>query len=209
MPQYDTQPVMPVQSTVAIHDNSDAVVGACDVDKEGQPKATGIMAGADSVTQKAGVGKDSPSAPDYIRIEGAMGPSTYLINGLYKPTTEMSGGMPVYAKIGDRDGCCEYRSTVKRWQVKRMEHKGTDIGLAACVVPAKCFPRHCPVGVWQIVVVDKYLPLPAITVVLATEEETRLYRAEVERETTRVVKGSHNVRIAGVTGTKAASINGM
>ena len=179
-------------------------------DDEAKSKAVAMKVDTDPATQTTGVGL-APRAfagGVCIDIDGATGPSAYLINGVYEATDELSGGLPVYVKVGSHDACLEYRVVANRWQVKRIEHKGTDIGLAVCAVPAKCQPQNCPAAKWQIVVVDKLIPLPAITISVVDKEEVEAYRGKVEREAARVMKVSHNVRITGATGTYAGYING-
>ena len=70
-----------------------------------------------------------------VRIEGATGTNAGGINGMYEATAELSGDMPVYAKVGDRDVWLEYRTDRKQWQVKPTVSKGTDGTWAYCTVP--------------------------------------------------------------------------
>ena len=58
-----------------------------------------------------------------VRITGATGTNSDLINGWYEPSEEMSGGMCVYVKVGDNDTCLEYNDKLKKWQVKPVDCK--------------------------------------------------------------------------------------
>ena len=66
------------------------------------------------------------SKPVTVRICGVEGVRAARVNGIYNPTDELNGGMPVYAKQGDAGTCLEYRSGVKKWFVKATQLKGTD-----------------------------------------------------------------------------------
>ena len=202
------------QQTVAIsvqHGNNDAVSADDDDDDEAKPKAAAMKVESGSVvTQTAGVGVGITShlTSGGVRIVGAMGPNAGRINGVYVATTEMSGDMPVYAKVGYSNMWLEYRAH-KTWQVKTTADKGTDASMVFCAVPAKCQPQYCPAGQWKIAVNDTFVTLPAIVVSVVTREEVDAYRAHVEEEAARVVKGSYKVTIAGTTGKYPGSINGI
>ena len=180
-------------------------------DDEAKQKAAATKVGSASAAPTAGVGKGSASAAATmcsVRIVGAMGPQIALVNGVYEATSEFAGGMPVYAKVGDPNVYLEYKADDNIWTVQSTDYKGIAKIYAVCDVPAKCLPQNCPVGKWEIVMCDKDIPLPAITIAVVTQQEVAAYRAEVEREAARVVNGSHNVRITGATGDFADSING-
>ena len=144
-----------------------------------------------------------------VCIEGASGTNAALMNGMYEATTELSGGMPVYVKVDGGNVCLEYRPFANAWQMKLTAGLGTNMCTAACTVPAKCSPQDCPVGKWSAYDASNWGPQPAVTVTVVTQQEVDAYRAEVEREAARVVKGSHYVRITGATGTYALDINGV
>ena len=145
-----------------------------------------------------------------VRIIGATGINAGVINGVYEPTGELSdGNMTVYRKMGAGDVWLEYHASTKLWQVKRTAAKGTSVCLAYCVVTVKGLPTECPKGQWQIDDGSKFYPQPAITVSITSEDEAEAYRAELEREAARVVKGISSVRVEGATGTHADKINGV
>ena len=136
-----------------------------------------IIVDTDAVTKTAGVEDIAPpsSSSSGVCIAGAMGPKGGIINGTYEATSEMSGDMPVYVKVGHDSICMVYRADVKQWQVKPSD---TDGYLAYCVTPAKCLPEECPVGKWFIDVGQKEVLLPAITISLVNKDELEKYREE-------------------------------
>ena len=145
-----------------------------------------------------------------VRIQGATGISAADINGVYEPTDELSGNVTVYRKLGAGDWWLEYRASVKQWQVKPTASKGTDVCWAYCTVPVKRLPyQECPGGQWQVSDGSRHVSQPAVIIAAVSEEEVEAYRAELEREAGRVVKGTSNVRIQGATGISAADINGV
>ena len=137
-------------------------------------------------------------------ITGATGIAADKINGMYEITDELSGDLPVYAKVGNEDIWLEYKTTTKSWQVKATKYKGTSTCSAYCKVPAKCLPQECPVAKWQVVMDGNYVYQPAVTISVLTQQEVEAYLAELEREAARLVNGSQHVRITG-----AAIVNGV
>ena len=192
-------------------DNAISDVTHDDVDdNDANPKEAAIKVDASPAAVKtAGVGISSPAASGGIRIAGAMGPSCCRFNGVYEATSEMSGDMPVYVKVGDNKVCMEYYAPNMQWQVKPTKEKGKGLCFTLCVVPAKCLPEECPDGKWYVYESTKFVSQPAITVSLVSKDEVEAYREELEREAAREVKGRHNVRITGATGVKAGLINGV
>ena len=178
-------------------------------DDEAKPMAAAMMVDTDPAVKTAGVDIASPAALGGVRITGAMGPQSALINGVYQATSEMSGDLPVYVKVGNNAVCMEYYAPNDQWQVKSTDNKGTKFCGASCVVPVKRLPHQCPAGKWQTVVGTKFVPLSTITASLVGKEEVEAYREEQDRETARVVIGSHNVCVTGATGVKADLINGV
>ena len=203
--KWEPQPAV----TISVqHDNSDAASAEDIDDDEAKPKAAAMKVASGSiVAQTAGACVASLTASGGVRIVGAMGPNAGAINGMYEATTEISGDMPVYAKVGDGDIWLVY--VFKEWNVKTTVQKGTSFSLALCYVPAKCLPEECPVGQWQMYANGKIVPLPAITISVVTPQEADAYLAEVQKEASRLVKGSNNVTIAGATGKYADDINGI
>ena len=191
-------------------DDDDAIVGTCDVDDDAaKPKSSAPMLVTTNPASAAGMNIASSISPGGVRIIGAMCPSGAMLNGVYEATSEMSGDMPVYVKVGDNGMCMEYYAPNDQWQVKESEHKGTDLCLAYCSVPIRCLPEQCPAGQWYVWSGTKLVPQSAVTSSPVSKEEVGAYREEQEREAARVVKGRHNVRITGTTGVKAGLINGV
>ena len=202
--KYAPQP----EVTISVQDDNNCAASADDGDDdEAKPKAAAMKVDLGPVAaQTTGRGLVSSAASGGVRIVGAMGPNAGRINGIYEATPEMSGSMPVYAKVGCRDMWLEYR--VMSWQVKPTSQKGKDGGFALCAVPAKCLPEKCPPGQWQLSDGGKLVLRPTIVISVVTQEEVEAHLEQVEREAARVVNGSQNVRIAGATGPKADYVNG-
>ena len=65
-----------------------------------------------------------PSAT-WITIAGATGFQKDIINGTYVKTTEVKNGKPVYAKVGNKNGCLFY-TTADKWTVTDVTDKDTN-----------------------------------------------------------------------------------
>ena len=145
-----------------------------------------------------------------VRIDGVTGPNAGVINGMYEATSEMSGDMPEYMKVGDRFVWLEYIASRMLWQVTDSGSKGTSSAMAYCDVPAKCLPQDCPAGGLRVYNGYDYDQSLAFTFSsVTTQVEVDAYLAHVESEANRVVKGRHSIRIAGVTGQNEATVNGV
>ena len=143
-------------------DNSDALlgegagVGLGDVgdqaDNKAKPNAAAMKDGAGlAAAPTACVGKWSAAAatPCSVRMEGAMGPNVYLVNGVYEPTSELSEDVPVFAKVGEPNVYLEYNADINSWTVQSTDYNGIAEVYAVCSVPAKCLPQHCPISQWR------------------------------------------------------------
>jgi hypothetical protein len=62
-----------------------------------------------------------------IVIEGVSGRVAYEVNGVYDPTSETSGGYPIFVKRNDKRKWLEYNADLQRWQVKPTAGKGVDM----------------------------------------------------------------------------------
>ena len=197
------------QSSVTVslsRDDGDAA------DDEAKPTAAAAKVDCDAALKTTGVNAPTPApaASSIVRIAGAMGPNGPYINDVYQATSEMLGEMPVYVKVGNTMMCMEYSASLKAWQVKNTAYKGEDNALAYCFSDGKCLPEDCPAGQWYVVNDGpKHELQPTVTISLASKEEVDACREELDREWAREVKGRHNVRITGATGTKAGLINGV
>ena len=100
-----------------------------------------------------------------VRITGATGINADLINGIYVVTDELSGDMPVYAKMGNSDLWLMYVASTKDWNIQTTAVKGSDIiAKAYCKVSHKCLPHECPAGMWKVHNGDKPVIQTAITI---------------------------------------------
>ena len=150
--------------TVSLHaDDSKTAAAAMKVD-------------AGPTGKTAGVGIATSAGSGGVRITGeAMG----KINGVYEATNQMSGGMPVYVKVGFNDMCMEYRAHHRTWQLKAIDLIGTDVCSASCTVPVKCLPAQCPVGHWYVGITGHdAVPQPAVTISPVSNVELEAYREE-------------------------------
>ena len=146
-----------------------------------------------------------------VRIVGASGVYAAIVNGMYEPTDELSeGNVTIYRNVGNGGVWLEYRASNKQWQVKPTASKGTDVCWAYCTVPVKRLPyQECPGGQWQVSDGSRHVSQPAVIIAAVSEDDVEAYRAELEREAARVVKGTSSVCIQGATGIGAAFINGV
>ena len=118
-----------------------------------------------------------------VHIIGATGANSDSVNGEYKATTELSGGMPIYAKLGSTVMILEYLDVAKAWQAKNKTDKGLNRALAYCNTPVKCLPQDCPVSKWEVTDNTKFHKQPAVTI-------------------------SSHIFIIGATGANGDSVNG-
>ena len=164
------------------------------------------MVDTDPTVKAAGMGIPSHAASGGVRITGAMGPNSVLVNGIYEATSEMSGDVPVYVKVGYNEVCLEYIVVTKSWQVR--DRNGTDLCFAGCTVSAKCLPQERPGGKWKVLAGSKFVPLPTISISHINNEEVDAYREELEREAARELSSNRSLCITGATGSISGFING-
>ena len=155
-----------------------------------------------------------------VRITGATGIAAGVINGVYEPTETMNDNATVYFKEGDASICLEYyrAASIMQWQVKRTTDNGTyrawtfcgvlsrclrttvkdtDRAWAFCGVLARCLPQECPAGQWYVYDGSNWGTQSSVTISFASTAADR------------VMKGNHNIRTTGATGTAAGFVNGM
>ena len=65
------------------------------------------------------------------------------VNGVYEPTSKLSGGMPVYRKVGDGERWLWFYAPKSQWQVTRTANRGNGLAAAYCAVPLPCVPQDC------------------------------------------------------------------
>jgi hypothetical protein len=126
-----------------------------------------------------------------VRVAGATGTNAATINGVYEPTTEVSNGITVYRKVGDSDKWLEYGAGGKNeWVVKKTSDKGHARGWASLFVDQLTVPEKCGKegASWQVYDGTKFNSQTTVTITIA---------------------GIKAVRIAGATGSNAASVNGV
>ena len=86
-----------------------------------------------------------------VCIEGATGPNSHLVNGVFELTEELCDGLPAYKRIGTRNEMwLEYNADLFKWKVRQTASRGTAKGHASCSVVSACLPQDCPEGMWQV-----------------------------------------------------------
>ncbi len=83
-----------------------------------------------------------------IRIDNATGPKARFVNGIYEPTDELCGELPVYRKIGITDLWLEFLSL--RWHLRPTFVRGTNKGMAFVDVERPCLPQDAASKVWLV-----------------------------------------------------------
>ena len=117
-------------------------------------------------------------------IRGATGDKAHTINGIFETTDEMSGGMPVYRKMGDSDTWLVYNPSFKAWFVQLTLHKGMSAGWAYldCVAPS--LPENITKCIWKVqgrVVANGHQTQVDVDISAITPEEvTSFIAAEAE-----------------------------
>jgi hypothetical protein len=86
-----------------------------------------------------------------VQISGITNCKAGGINGVYEPTAERCGGLPVYKKRGSNNLWLEYYAGSDEWQIKRTADKGMDDAWAWIVCsPAQQLPQSCNGKSWQV-----------------------------------------------------------
>ena len=100
-----------------------------------------------------------------VRITGATGVTGGLVNGVYKPTNEMSGNVTVYQKIVGGNAWLEYNAASKSWHVRETKDKGIDyFSWARCPITIKGLPQECAAGQWYVYDGSNWVKQPAIKI---------------------------------------------
>ena len=88
--------------------------------------------------------------PGSISIENVTGPKANSINGVYEPTSEQFGGLPVYQKKGNGGGMwLEFYLSDLKWSVHPTSCRGTNKRSAFAVTERPCLPQDCA-GAWRV-----------------------------------------------------------
>ena len=86
----------------------------------------------------------------HMTLSGITGGQAKALNGEYKPTGEMYGGVTMYCKVDNNDQWLVFEASRKRWRFCRTENKFKMASSAYCDVPVMCLPDQCPVGKWNV-----------------------------------------------------------
>ena len=88
------------------------------------------------------------------------------MNGVYEPTLELCGGLPVFQKKGHHsDVWLEYLDS--DWWVRKTADRGTTAGFAYIATERPCLPHDCDEGAWNVGTGGNgMVPGPLVTVCL-------------------------------------------
>ena len=100
-----------------------------------------------------------------MRISGINNCAQSGVNGVFEPTAERCGGLPVYKKRGSDDRWLEYYAGLDQWQIKPTADMGTDIAWA-CVIcsPAQQLPQTCNGKSWRVYNASRWNVQTGITI---------------------------------------------
>ena len=104
-----------------------------------------------------------------VAIDNATGYSSFDINGVYEPTLELCGGLPVYQKKGEVDIWLQYFKST--WRICHSSWRDTSrvaSGYAYNTSSRRfCLPHDCDKGAWFVAMdFDVFETAPLITVTL-------------------------------------------
>ena len=94
----------------------------------------------------------SPPRAGSVSIENIAGQHANMVNGIYEPTSELSGGLPAYQKKGDADMWLEFYKM--HWYLRSASNRGTSTSCASIEVDRPCLPQDCPAGLWRVNIRD-------------------------------------------------------
>ena len=88
--------------------------------------------------------------PGAVCIEACTGPISSRVNGIFEPTAEVCGDLPVYKKKGSNDTWLEFSCDERKWYVRPSRDRNSRAGWAHCSVDVICLPQDCPAGKWKV-----------------------------------------------------------
>ena len=110
----------------------------------------------------------SPPRSGSVSIENATGQHAHLVNGIYEPTEELSGGLPAYQKKCGRGGDMWLEYSASTWFIRK--ERGTKSCRAYNEIARPCLPHDCSAGLWHVNTHDStYESSPALTATLNTQ----------------------------------------
>ena len=100
-----------------------------------------------------------------MRISGITNCIGSGANGVYEPTAERCGGLPVYKKRGSGDVWLEYYAGRDQWQIKPTASKGKNSTWASVVCsPVQQLPQTCNGKSWMVLIGWNSYDLTGITI---------------------------------------------
>ena len=108
-----------------------------------------------------------------VLIDNATGKNTLKVNGVFEPTLELCGNLPVYQKKGNSDVWLEYYKL--NWWVRKTSDRGTTIAFANITTERPCLPQDCDVGAWSVGTGGNgMVPGPLVTVTLLSAPSSEM-----------------------------------
>jgi len=143
-----------------------------------------------------------------VRIGGATGDNACYVNGVYKVTDKVSGGMPVYRKQGGKVWL-EYHVSQCRWMSRPTSSKGQVKNFCYAYVDCDVgvLPDKAPRGAWHVDVDNDAYEVQASVVVTPMSAEEVPAEAAVLRAAR--AAATYVVCIRGARGDKAWCVNGL
>ena len=108
------------------------------------------------------------SLPGSICLDNITGPHALKLNGVYEPTEEMCGSLPVFRKKGNSNQWLECFTS--KWRVRLTSSRGTDKCTAWIAIGDRpCLPQDCRAGTWHVdMSTPGYEISPLVTATLLT-----------------------------------------
>ena len=119
-----------------------------------------------------------------------------FINGIFDPTDELVGYVPVFRKRGDDNKLLVYVESRKYWMVQLSTDKGTASGFAYISCDPVSAPHKASGRGWQVSNGTSFNLQNAVTISLATQSLSE-YQAMVEDARRRVIAECRSVEISG------------
>ena len=115
-----------------------------------------------------------------VAIDNATGCHAKDVNGVYEPTLELCGGLPVYQKKGNGDMWLEYHES--NWRIRQINYRGMAYGENAYISAERaCLPQDCYAGAWFVEMINNvFESAPLVTVTLLSAPSSDM-EAIVER----------------------------
>ena len=119
-----------------------------------------------------------------------------IINGIFDPTDEKIGGVPVFRKRTDADKLLVYVESKKWWVVQPSTNKGTTICFAYISCDPVSAPHKASGSGWRVHNGTSFNLQNAVTISLCTQSLSE-YQAMVEDARRRAIADCRSIEISG------------